>query len=153
MPILILIFLTSMLTGCFHTSQYQQPLAFSPQNSAKIYIMRSSKWYGSVLNAPVYVNNNYIGRVGINGYLVWNTLPGIVTVSTDAGVGNYAFNKKNLSAVVALDAKKGKNYYIELSFPNQVTLVTPGYELELMHEKQGESLLEHLKNKPVIKPQ
>jgi hypothetical protein len=126
--------LISLLSGC--TTQYMQPQAIAPRNSAKIYIVRPSAFWGNALTAPVYVNNNYIGRIGNGGQLTWVVQPGPVTVSTSEGTAAILVEHRAPHSI-SFETKKGKSYYVKVISPYQIQFAAPAFgdaafELQLM---------------------
>lgn len=143
---LLTIFLNSfilLLSGCFYTSQYQPAPALIPSNAAKIYIIRPSSMLGIAINVPVYVNGKQIGRLGNKGQLSEIVKPGSVTVSTTPGIGVIATEDGVISQVV-IKAKPGKTYYVELTLPFQVSILTPGAALQILDQDSGKNLLKQV---------
>lgn len=128
--IITLIFLATFLAAC-GTTQYMQSESGNAKNMAKINIYRKSAFWGSAVSAPVYVNNNYIGRIGNGGNLNWTVKPGLVTVSTSTGV--LAAKLSNKASAVTFQAVKGRVYNVEVSAPYQLTAVATAFEVELVN--------------------
>jgi hypothetical protein len=110
------------LSAC--TAQYIQPQTETGQNNARISIVRPSELWGSALRAPIYVNNQYIGRIGNGGQLTWITKPGKVTVATSEGTIAILIEKRGPS-YLSFDAKKGHTYTVNVISPLQVQFTAP----------------------------
>src|SRR3990167_9703621 len=112
----------ALLTGC-STVQLNQPND-PGVNSATIHVKRASSLWGVALRAPVYVNNQYVGKIASGDEIEWKVKPGRVTVSTSSGVANINGERQNFN-IVKFNAQSGKTYNISLSVPYQVEFGLP----------------------------
>lgn len=134
------LFASILLSGCMYTTQAQENTqSFTAQNSAKVYVMRPSGIYASGINSPVYVNDQYIGRIGEKGHLSWIVSPGQVTVTSTKGLTLIEFDR-HLKHKITFNAQVGKIYYVRLTIPW-------GYGLEpspvflMLNDQDGRALL------------
>jgi len=141
--IFLSLFSSFFLSGCMYTTQAQENTRdFTTQNSAKIYVMRPSGIWASAINSPVYVNDQYIGRIGENGYLIWIVSPGQTTVSSTKGLVLIEFGH-NLKHKITFNAEAGKTYYVRLTIPYGSSL-EPSPVFLLLDDRNGTTLLKNI---------
>jgi hypothetical protein len=113
----------ALVAGCAGTSQYQG--ASEPINgpSATVHVTRGFG-PGTAISAPVYVNNNLIGKIGPGGEL-FSPVP----------VG--ALRVRSTSNTVSLQAAAGAIYAFEVSLPLQLWLAEPDFEIRVTGASGG----------------
>jgi hypothetical protein len=121
------------------TQSQENARGFTSQNSAKVYVMRPSSINAAAINSPVYVNGQYIGRIGNKGHLSWIVSPGQTTVTSTKGLTLIEFDR-HLKHKVTFNAQAGKIYFVRLTIPWGFGL-EPSPEFLLLDEQSGRALL------------
>lgn len=116
--------ITLLLSACASTVKYQEPklIITESNNTATLHVIRKNSAWGAAIPAPVYVDKTLIGRIGPGGRLDVKIPEGRSAVSST-------------TSDVILDAKPGMEYFIEVSMPMQVWLMTPNFDVKII-EKQ-----------------
>ena len=75
------------------------------------------------------VNNELVGRIGPGGHIETAVPAGRVSVSVT-------------TSDVVLDAEQNAEYFVKVTMPAQVWLMTPSFEIEQIDKTEGASLVE-----------
>ena len=94
-----------IFAGCASTTQYvslpDQSVEVEDPDMGRIYVLRPDV-LGSAVRMDVTANDELIGTTGGDGYLCWETHPGMLTITGHA---------ENVSSI-DLSIQRGKAYYI-----------------------------------------
>ena len=125
LPILML----ALLSGCATTAPQPAPplSAQATAESATIHVVRENGPWGAAIGAPVFVNGALIGRLGPGGHLQARVQPGKVSVSS---------TKRDL----VIDAAPSSEYYVQVSVPVQLWLITPSFNLTLIDKAAADAI-------------
>ncbi len=130
------LFIVAIFFSCASSYQIEKISTASTETQARIVVVRSSI-AGAVNHANVYVDNNFVGKVGATSYLAWDVEPGLKTLRSSKGY-------------FKVNAKAGETYYLLLKPKLSFSLTDANYEFDLLTEKEGERRMAHL-SKPAIK--
>lgn len=120
--------------GCASTSQTRtipkQDVRLDDSSKARIYVMRPSA-IGGAVKFRVFDNDERVGKLGPEGYLCWERVPGVVKVTagildvnlrTEADKVYYVLLRAGFTSfsMEQVDEKRGQEYLKDCSPPNFV---------------------------------
>lgn len=125
LPVLML----ALLSGCATTVPQPAPSfpAQATTEAATIHVLRKNGPWGAAIGAPVFVNGALIGRLGPGGHLQARVQPGKVSVSS---------TKRDL----VINAAPSSEYYVQVSVPVQLWLITPSFNLRLIDKAAADAI-------------
>lgn len=123
--ILLSVFLVS---ACAGTSQYQQYQFSENGKSATVKIVRSESVWGSAIPAPVYLNEQLLGRIGPGGYL-----------STKVPVGEIAISSTTSKIIV--NTEEEDTYYFKVRMPFQFWIISPDFDVMQITEQEAKTII------------
>jgi hypothetical protein len=121
----LFILLSVLIAGCAPTSQFQAyPGDLANKDSATIHVVRENSMFGAMITAPVYVDKFLLGRIGPGGYLKTSIPTGRVHLTST-------------TADVIIDAKKGAEYFFEVSMPMQMWFYAPDFDIAAIDRERA----------------
>lgn len=118
------------LSACASTKQYQQypSDAALTGNEPTLHVVRKNSALGSAIPAPVFVNKYLLGRIGPGGHLETKIPVGQVSVSST-------------TSDVIIYSRAGEHYFVEVSMPLQIWLLTPDFEVKSISPEEAQPII------------
>ena len=127
----VLIALLVLVAGCASTVKYSDPsfVDLAEEDGATLHVSRPNSAWGSAIRTPVYVNNELIGRIGPGGHIETAIPTGRVSVSVT-------------TSDYILEAEQNAEYFLKITMPAQMWLMTPSFNIELIDKTEGTNVVE-----------
>ena len=139
--ILIIAVAVLAFAGCATTEQYvafpDQSVEVEDPDKGRIYVVRP-EFLGSAVQMNVTADDTLVGTTTGGGYLCWETVPGMITVTGHAEVDHS----------IDLSIQRGKAYYIHQAMRMGVWVARN--ELILLSEEKGKEYLDSCSPPKVI---